>query len=191
MPQTSHLHDKLAAVDTPHAASRFGPSGKLARAAVLRAGRPLSVPAAKRAELLADAVTDVGRDSRIVALASRPLRSDAVVEAETDIGPLLLHAGDEVMTPLISAQGTWEAEEAAWLRRVLRPGMSVVDVGANVGYFAVLMAQIVGPTGAVVAVEPEARIWMFCGRTSGVTGWMTSSFFRLRRGPNGRCCHLC
>lgn len=40
-------------------------------------------------------------------------------------------------------------------RQLLRPGMVVVDVGANVGYFSLLAADQVGPTGTVYALEPE------------------------------------
>lgn len=37
---------------------------------------------------------------------------------------------------------------------IIRPGDRVIDGGANIGYFAVLMSQLVGPTGHVIAVEP-------------------------------------
>lgn len=37
-------------------------------------------------------------------------------------------------------------------------GMCVVDVGANVGYYTLLAARRVGPTGRVVAVEPSAPV---------------------------------
>lgn len=37
----------------------------------------------------------------------------------------------------------------------LRPGMVVVDVGANIGYYSVLAAATVGPTGKVYAFEPD------------------------------------
>ncbi len=40
------------------------------------------------------------------------------------------------------------------LQSVLRPGMTVVDVGANLGYFALLAAKAVGPQGKVIALEP-------------------------------------
>jgi len=40
------------------------------------------------------------------------------------------------------------------LRRFLRPGMSVVDVGAHIGFYSVLAAECVGDDGHVVAIEP-------------------------------------
>lgn len=38
-------------------------------------------------------------------------------------------------------------------------GSIVVDVGANVGAFTKWAAQQVGPTGQVIAVEPDVRCW--------------------------------
>src|SRR5690606_15800512 len=43
---------------------------------------------------------------------------------------------------------------ALCLKRLLRPGMRVVDVGANIGYVTVISAKLVGPSGSVYAVEP-------------------------------------
>ena len=37
----------------------------------------------------------------------------------------------------------------------LRPGDTVIDIGANIGCFCVLAARAVGPTGRVIAVDPE------------------------------------
>lgn len=41
------------------------------------------------------------------------------------------------------------------LGQELRPGDTVLDIGANIGCFALQAAQHVGPTGRVIAVEPE------------------------------------
>lgn len=38
-------------------------------------------------------------------------------------------------------------------RRILRPGMTVIDVGANVGVTTAMFASLVGPEGRVVAIE--------------------------------------
>jgi len=51
--------------------------------------------------------------------------------------------------------GTYEPEVVAALERVLRPGCTAVDVGANCGVLSVLMRRLVGPAGRVVAVDPS------------------------------------
>lgn len=53
------------------------------------------------------------------------------------------------------AAGGYEPDVTAVFRRVLRPGMGVVDAGANIGYFTLLSAAVVGPDGWVLAVEPN------------------------------------
>ena len=52
--------------------------------------------------------------------------------------------------------GTHEVQVQEALRRSVRPGDVVWDVGANIGSFALLAARVVGPAGRVVAIEPEA-----------------------------------
>jgi FkbM family methyltransferase len=47
-----------------------------------------------------------------------------------------------------------ELETIKWLRSVIEPGMTVIDVGANVGQMTLEMAHLVGPTGRVIAIEP-------------------------------------
>ncbi len=51
----------------------------------------------------------------------------------------------------------YEPDVTAVFRRLLLPGMGVLDLGANIGYFTMLSASIVGPTGHVTAVEPNPR----------------------------------
>jgi len=51
--------------------------------------------------------------------------------------------------------GCFEREETSLVRRYLKPGMTVVDVGANAGYYSYLAASLVGPTGRVIAIEPD------------------------------------
>lgn len=53
------------------------------------------------------------------------------------------------------ANGVYEPHVAAVLRRVLRPGMGMLDLGANIGVFALLAAALVGSSGHVLAMEPN------------------------------------
>lgn len=50
--------------------------------------------------------------------------------------------------------GTSDPDEQAVLVRFLKRGAVCYDIGANVGFFAVLAARLVGPTGRVYAFEP-------------------------------------
>ncbi len=43
------------------------------------------------------------------------------------------------------------------LKKVLTNGMQVVDIGANIGYYALLSARLVGNTGRVYAIEPDTK----------------------------------
>jgi len=49
--------------------------------------------------------------------------------------------------------GQWEPEISQLIEQRLRPGDTFVDVGANTGWYTLLAAHTVGPTGRVVAIE--------------------------------------
>lgn len=54
----------------------------------------------------------------------------------------------------LTSGGSYEAGTTHVFRRLLRPGMVVVDVGAHVGYYTLLSAGLVGERGKVYAFEP-------------------------------------
>ncbi|HEY1941196.1 MAG TPA: FkbM family methyltransferase [Roseiarcus sp.] len=54
--------------------------------------------------------------------------------------------------------GFWEMWLTIAIARHLRPGMVAIDIGANFGYYSLLMADLVGPEGALVAVEPNRHV---------------------------------
>jgi FkbM family methyltransferase len=53
------------------------------------------------------------------------------------------------------ANGSYEPLETAVVKHVLQPGDFAIDAGANLGWYATVMARAVGPTGIVLAFEPE------------------------------------
>jgi FkbM family methyltransferase len=50
--------------------------------------------------------------------------------------------------------GFWEMWLTLFFASILKPGMTVIDVGANMGYYTVLFGDMVGPGGRVEAIEP-------------------------------------
>ncbi len=65
---------------------------------------------------------------------------------------------DSLLAPWLLLDGLWEAHVTGWFSQVLRPGDVVVDVGANVGYFTLLGAHLVGERGRVIAVEAHPTL---------------------------------
>jgi FkbM family methyltransferase len=55
--------------------------------------------------------------------------------------------------------GTFEARTERLIEACLSPGMVALDIGANFGYHTFRIAQGVGPTGRVVAIEPMTEAW--------------------------------
>ena len=53
--------------------------------------------------------------------------------------------------------GRWHSPVVAMLREHVKPGMTVVDVGANVGFMSAHMGDRAGPDGTVLSFEPEPR----------------------------------
>jgi lipopolysaccharide transport system ATP-binding protein len=55
----------------------------------------------------------------------------------------------------IAAAGIFEPVETLLLQSLIKTGDRVLDIGANIGYYTVLFASWVGPTGVVHAFEPD------------------------------------
>jgi FkbM family methyltransferase len=62
----------------------------------------------------------------------------------------------EYSTALILNSG-YENAETAFVRRILHEGMTVLDIGANRGYYTLLASRKVGRSGRVIAFEPSPR----------------------------------
>jgi FkbM family methyltransferase len=50
--------------------------------------------------------------------------------------------------------GTWEPQAVTILKKYLKPGSVFIDVGANIGFFSIIAARIIGEKGMVYAFEP-------------------------------------
>ena len=52
------------------------------------------------------------------------------------------------------AYGSWEAELVSLLSKRVKPGSTVMDIGAHIGYYTLILSRLVGPTGRVFSFEP-------------------------------------
>jgi len=65
-------------------------------------------------------------------------------------------SGDHGISRELSVYQIHEPLTTELVKQFLKPGMHVVDIGGNLGYYALLEAQMVGDTGRVIAIEPVA-----------------------------------
>lgn len=66
--------------------------------------------------------------------------------------------------------GTYEPEQTRLFGEQLRPGATLLDVGAHVGYYTLLAARLVGSGGRVYAFEPNPRNCEFLRRHVAANG---------------------
>lgn len=72
--------------------------------------------------------------------------------------------------------GLYEPETTRTIAAILKPGDTFIDVGAHIGYFTVLGGHLVGPTGRVLAFEPNHENFARCEENverNGTASWTT------------------
>ncbi|WP_240732696.1 FkbM family methyltransferase [Halioglobus maricola] len=74
---------------------------------------------------------------------------------------------DQHVSRQLRESAVWEPYESSLLLQVLRPGQVFIDVGANIGYFSLLAAGVVGPKGRVFAFEPDPANFILMQRSIG------------------------
>lgn len=84
---------------------------------------------------------------------------------------LYVDTRDEGFGSHLLLDGFWEIWLTMFIARMIKPGMNVIDVGANFGYYSVLTAELVGPTGKVIAIEPNHDTTAFLKRTIRLNGY--------------------
>lgn len=60
--------------------------------------------------------------------------------------------------------------ERATLEKIVRPGMTVLDVGGNIGLYTVLLSRLVGPAGRVVSFEPDPELFRLLRENCALNG---------------------
>jgi FkbM family methyltransferase len=88
-----------------------------------------------------------------------------------DVFKMYVDTRDIGLTPHLLLEGNWEMWNTNVFRRLVKPGMTVVDVGANVGYFTLLAAAGVGFKGSVHAVEADPHTFELLEKNIEVNGY--------------------
>ncbi|MGN6491231.1 MAG: FkbM family methyltransferase [Agriterribacter sp.] len=75
---------------------------------------------------------------------------------------------DRGIAPHLLLDGFWETWLTQYLASIVKPGDVCIDVGANFGYYSVLLSALAGSTGKVLAIEPNPVMAKLLRLTAGV-----------------------
>ncbi len=72
---------------------------------------------------------------------------------------------------LLSLRKNYEPKHVRLLRKNVKPGDYVVDIGAHIGYYTLILADIVGPTGKVYSFEPNPETFKILKKNVETNGY--------------------
>lgn len=76
-------------------------------------------------------------------------------------------------SPIMST-GSWEKNNTREVVRLVGSGYTAVDIGANFGYYSILLASLVGSTGRVFSFEPNPQVYALLVRSLEANGYLRS-----------------
>lgn len=107
------------------------------------------------------------RPLRAAANAALRVLTPAVVERYG--ARIHLNPNDPVVSGALALH-VYEKPETRFFLSAIRPGMTFLDIGANVGYYTALALARIGPKGRVIAVEPDPEAFGYLQRTVAANG---------------------
>ncbi len=87
--------------------------------------------------------------------------------------PFYVNTEDRNVTPWIIMGGHWETNVENVMMSYISAGMTVMDVGAHMGYYTVKLGCKVGPTGRLYAFEPNPEVNAVCWENIKLNGLFT------------------
>jgi FkbM family methyltransferase len=84
---------------------------------------------------------------------------------------MLLNRHDIYVSGGIRETGVWSGEELDLLEQLIKPGQTVLDVGANMGSHTLAFCNFVGPAGRVHAFEPQRVMYQAMVATVALNSW--------------------
>lgn len=91
---------------------------------------------------------------------------------------------DRLVFLLLHRLGWMGKEEAQLLSGLIEPGMRVVDIGANIGLYSMLLGRLVGESGRVYSFEPEPNLYATLHANCTANGLTNTVPFRYAAGAS-------
>src|SRR5262245_26498295 len=126
---------------------------------------PAFTPAWKAVASRADFEARCRRSAQSIAL-----DDDKMIAVVLGNQRMLLSSRDLDISVHLALDGYWESPIATCIAQRVQPGWVCVDVGANSGFYTLLLGNVVGKTGSVLACEPNPRLVPLMSRSLRLNG---------------------
>lgn len=81
--------------------------------------------------------------------------SNGEIQKEVQGSQMVLNLNDEGISRELALYGVHESNSTREVKRLVKPGMKILEVGANIGYYAILETKLAGKDGFLYAFEPS------------------------------------
>jgi|GEM_PF-336959 len=89
---------------------------------------------------------------------------------------MFLDPTDSIVSPMLLRDGYFEPYETTLIESVVKPGDVVLDIGANIGYYTLIFARLVGEHGHVYAFEPDPTNYRLLKKNVRANGYNNVTF---------------
>lgn len=104
---------------------------------------------------------------------------------------MFLHVRDLGFCAHVMLDGYWEGWLTIFMSRYLKPGMTCLDIGANFGYYSILMGLAAGPLGRVISIEPNPSVVSVLKRSLELNGLTSRTIVhQVAAAADRGACHL-
>lgn len=114
------------------------------------------------------------------------LTPDSALTTLHDGHLLYVDPQDQSVSAHLIARGAWEFWVEHAVRNLVRPGDRVIEVGANVGYFTVIMASLLGEAGRLISFEANPHLAELVRRSLLLNGYAPRAEVRAQAATD-RC----
>jgi FkbM family methyltransferase len=118
-------------------------------------------------------ISDLGPVRRVYVALARRLRDTSGMPVEVLGHRMYLDASDSLY---LSVAGRYERRITELVQRIIQPGDTVIDIGAHIGYYTLIFARCVGPTGHVYAFEPDPSNYEILRKNVSLNGYSNVTF---------------
>jgi FkbM family methyltransferase len=101
----------------------------------------------------------------------RQIKPSGLVLVNVQGSKMYVDTQDTGVAPYLLQWGVYEKDETALFKNIVKKDMTVVDVGANIGYYTLLAARLVGENGHVFAFEPDPKNFGLLSKNVALNGY--------------------